>query len=130
MVKYAMPDDRLSLIFGALADPTRRAILSRLIEGEASVNELAAPFAMSLPAISKTLRCSSMPGSLPAVAMPSGARAGLSPRPSRRSTPGLITSAHSGTRTLSDSTVTCGDCRCLRSRNQHDLRENHDRIHI
>jgi DNA-binding transcriptional ArsR family regulator len=48
--------DRLSLVFGALADPTRRAILARLAEGEATVAELAAPFAMSQPAISKHLK--------------------------------------------------------------------------
>jgi len=48
--------DRLSAAFAALADPTRRAILARLSEGEASVNELAAPFAMSLPAVSKHLK--------------------------------------------------------------------------
>jgi DNA-binding transcriptional ArsR family regulator len=51
-----MPPDDLSTTFAALADPTRRAILSRLAEGEASVTELAAPFAMSLPAISKHLK--------------------------------------------------------------------------
>ena len=51
-----MATDQLSVIFGALADPTRRAILARLAEGEATVNELAAPFAMSLPAISKHLK--------------------------------------------------------------------------
>src|SRR5690606_21955026 len=48
--------DRLSATFHALADPTRRAILARLTTGEASVNELAAPFNMSLPAISKHLK--------------------------------------------------------------------------
>jgi DNA-binding transcriptional ArsR family regulator len=48
--------DRLSVIFGALADPTRRAILARLADGEATVNELAAPFAMTLPAVSKHLK--------------------------------------------------------------------------
>lgn len=48
--------DQLSLTFGALADPTRRAILARLAEGECSVTELAAPFEMSLPAISKHLK--------------------------------------------------------------------------
>ena len=48
--------DHLSAVFGALADPTRRAILARLTEGEASVAELAAPFAMSQPAISKHLK--------------------------------------------------------------------------
>src|SRR3982751_6062434 len=51
-----MAVDRLSLTFGALADPTRRAILARLAKGGASVTELAAPFAMSLPAVSKHLR--------------------------------------------------------------------------
>ena len=48
--------DRLSLTFGALADPTRRAILARLAKGEASVSELASPFDMSLPAVSKHLK--------------------------------------------------------------------------
>ena len=48
--------DRLSSTFQALADPTRRAILSRLSQGEASVTELAAPFSMSRPAISKHLK--------------------------------------------------------------------------
>ncbi len=48
--------DRLSRTFSALADPTRRAILARLASGEASVTELAAPFDMSLPAVSKHLK--------------------------------------------------------------------------
>jgi DNA-binding transcriptional ArsR family regulator len=48
--------DDLSAKFAALADPTRRAILARLCEGEASVNALAEPFAMSLPAVSKHLK--------------------------------------------------------------------------
>lgn len=48
--------DRLDETFAALADPTRRAILARLASGEASVTELAAPFAMSQPAISKHLK--------------------------------------------------------------------------
>src|SRR5436309_13494828 len=51
-----MPSDPLSATFAALADPTRRAILARLVSGEASVTELAAPFEMSLPAISKHLK--------------------------------------------------------------------------
>jgi len=49
-------NDPLSETFGALADPTRRAILARLASGEASVTELAEPFAMSMPAISKHLK--------------------------------------------------------------------------
>jgi DNA-binding transcriptional ArsR family regulator len=51
-----MSPDRLSTTFAALADPTRRAILARLCTGEASVTELAEPFAMSLPAVSKHLK--------------------------------------------------------------------------
>src|SRR6202166_1389995 len=51
-----MTSDRLSSTFAALADPTRRAILARLISGEASVTELARPFEMSMPAISKHLK--------------------------------------------------------------------------
>ena len=49
-------DDQLDVVFGALADPTRRAILTRLAGGEATVTELAAPFAMSMPAVSKHLK--------------------------------------------------------------------------
>jgi len=51
-----MTGDRLSTTFAALADPTRRAILARLLLGESSVGELAEPFAMSMPAVSKHLR--------------------------------------------------------------------------
>ena len=51
-----MPADQLSATFAALADPTRRAILARLLSGECSVTELAEPFDMSMPAVSKHLR--------------------------------------------------------------------------
>src|SRR5713101_4599712 len=51
-----MPPDQLDATFAALADPTRRAILARLASGEASVTKLAAPFEMSMPAISKHLK--------------------------------------------------------------------------
>ena len=51
-----LADDTLSAAFAALADPTRRAIVSRLARGDATVTELAAPFAMSLPGISKHLK--------------------------------------------------------------------------
>lgn len=51
-----MTDDTLSLTFSALADPTRRAILDRLVSGEASVTELSKPFEMSMPAITKHLK--------------------------------------------------------------------------
>src|SRR6478672_1915701 len=51
-----MAVDQLSTVFGALADPTRRAILARLTEGDATVAELAAPFQVSQPAISRHLK--------------------------------------------------------------------------
>lgn len=51
-----MPSDALSMTFAALADPTRRAILARLSSGSATVSELAEPFEMSMPAVSKHLK--------------------------------------------------------------------------
>ena len=51
-----MRPDRLSLVFGALADPIRRAIVTRLVDGDATVAELAAPFHVSQPAISRHLK--------------------------------------------------------------------------
>jgi DNA-binding transcriptional ArsR family regulator len=51
-----METDQLSLTFSALADPTRRAILARLANGEATVSELSAPFAVTMPAITKHLK--------------------------------------------------------------------------
>ena len=56
MAKSSQASDHLSATFAALADPTRRAILSRLSAGEASVKDLAEPFQLSAPAISKHLR--------------------------------------------------------------------------
>jgi len=53
---YKNQQSNLDAIFSALADPTRRAILSRLVDGEASVNEIAAPFKMSQPAVSRHLK--------------------------------------------------------------------------
>ena len=53
---YHMTEDSMNAIFGALADPTRRAILARLASGEMTVSELAEPFAMSQPAVSKHLK--------------------------------------------------------------------------
>jgi len=55
-IGYTNKSSNLDAIFAALADPTRRAILSRLVEGQASVNEIAAPFKMSQPAVSKHLK--------------------------------------------------------------------------
>ena len=51
-----LEQDRLSTVFSALADPTRRAIIARLASGEATVNDLAEPFRMTLPAVSKHLK--------------------------------------------------------------------------
>ena len=56
MVRQNISPDRLSAVFSALADPTRRAILGRLASGQVAVNELAAPFKMTLPAVSKHLK--------------------------------------------------------------------------
>jgi DNA-binding transcriptional ArsR family regulator len=56
MVKYVTENDQLSLTFGALADPTRREILKALMNGESSVTDLAKPFQISLPGISKHLK--------------------------------------------------------------------------
>jgi len=56
LAKYKIMVDNLSSTFAALADPTRRAILTRLAAGETSVTDLAKPFAMSLPGISKHLK--------------------------------------------------------------------------
>ncbi len=53
---YTNPEANLDAVFAALADPTRRAILSRLADGQASVNEIAAPFEMSQPAVSRHLK--------------------------------------------------------------------------
>lgn len=56
LIGYKLRSGELDAVFAALADPTRRAILSRLAAGEASVNEIAAPFSMSQPAVSKHLK--------------------------------------------------------------------------
>lgn len=55
-IGYTTPSPNLDAIFSALADPTRRSILSRLAQGQASVNEIAEPFNMSQPAVSKHLK--------------------------------------------------------------------------
>ena len=67
-----MSDDRLSLVSGALADPIRQAILTSLAEGQATVAELAAPFSVSQPAISKHLKVLENAG--PGLAQPAGDR--------------------------------------------------------
>jgi len=88
-----MPSDHLSTIFAALADPTRRAILARLVSGDASVTELAAPFEMSMPAISKHLKVLERAG-----AKPNGGPAGSRRTRSREWPTGWSTIAVSGSR--------------------------------
>src|SRR4029079_13469816 len=70
-----MPTDPLSTTFAALADPTRRAILARLVSGETTVTELAEPFAMSLPAVTKHLKVLARAGLISRVKPRKGARA-------------------------------------------------------
>src|SRR5271155_3102263 len=65
MVEYHMPTDQLSVTFSALADPTRRAILARLATGQATVNELAAPFDVTVQAISKHIKVLERAGLIP-----------------------------------------------------------------
>ena len=89
-----MPD-HLSSTFSALADPTRRAILARLTSGEASVTELAAPFEMSMPAISRHLKVLERAGLI------ARGRAGSRQVRSRTSPAGWRTTAASGKTILS-----------------------------
>ena len=81
-----MADDKLSLAFGALADPTRRAILARLAEGEATVAELAAPFSMSQPAISKHLKVLEQAGLISRTRRATARLSHLEPEPLRAAT--------------------------------------------
>ena len=89
---------RLDATFAALADPTRRAILARLASGEASVGELAEPFAMSQPAISKHLKVLERAGSSRAAATRSGGPAGWRPSRWPKPTRGSRSTAGSGRR--------------------------------
>ena len=70
-----MSQDSLNAVFSALADPTRRAVLARLTQGDASVGELAAPFDLSLPTVSRHINVLETPGSSCASAMRSGGAA-------------------------------------------------------
>jgi DNA-binding transcriptional ArsR family regulator len=78
--------DRLSVIFGALADPTRRAILARLAEGEATVSELAEPFSISLPAISRHLKVLEQAGLISRTRNAQWLSSRLEPEPLREAT--------------------------------------------
>jgi len=77
------PDSQLDEVFGALSDPTRRAILARLSKGDALVTELAAPFEISLAAVSKHVRVLERAGLVHRTVMGREHRCALSPRPLR-----------------------------------------------
>ena len=81
-----MATDRLSVIFAALADPTRRAILARLSEGEATVTELAEPFSISLPAISRHLKVLEAAGLISRTRSAQWRSSRLEPEPLREAT--------------------------------------------
>ena len=92
--------DRLNATFAALADPTRRAILARLASGHATVNEIAEPFAMTQPAVSKHLKVLERAGLISRIATRSGGPAGSSPGGWRRPARGSTSIAGSGKRPL------------------------------
>src|SRR2546429_9990221 len=81
-----MSVDQLDSVFGALADPTRRAILTRLTLGEATVAELTAPFAVSQPAISRHLKVFERAGRISRSRLATARLSHLEPEPLRRRT--------------------------------------------
>ena len=81
-----MTTDRLSTIFAALADPTRRAILARLADGDATVTELAEPFSISLPAISRHLKVLEQAGLISRSRSAQWRSSSLQPEPLREAT--------------------------------------------
>jgi DNA-binding transcriptional ArsR family regulator len=81
-----MATDRLSTIFSALADPTRRAILARLADGDATVTELAEPFSISLPAISRHLKVLEQAGLISRSRSAQWRSSSLEPEPLREAT--------------------------------------------
>ena len=86
ITRQAPAEDRLTLVFSALADPTRRAILVRLTEGDASVSELAGPFEMSQPAVSKHLRVLENAGLISRSRVATSRFSHLEPRPLKEAT--------------------------------------------
>jgi DNA-binding transcriptional ArsR family regulator len=81
-----MTVDRLSTVFGALADPTRRAILARLLDGDLPVRDLAAPFAMSQPAVSRHLKVLETAGLISRSRRATARLSHLEPEPLREAT--------------------------------------------
>lgn len=85
-----MPADQLSAVFGALADPTRRAILARLTEGEATVAALAEPFSMSQPAVSRHLKVLEQAGLISRTRRATARLSRLEAQPLREATAWLV----------------------------------------
>jgi DNA-binding transcriptional ArsR family regulator len=81
-----MTVDQLNSVFGALADPTRRAILARLVEGDLAVRDVAAPFAMSQPAISRHLKALESAGLISRSRRATARLSHLEPEPLREAT--------------------------------------------
>lgn len=81
-----MPTDQLSAVFGALADPTRRAILERLLDGDANVAELSAPFSVSQPAVSRHLKVLEQAGLISRTRQATARLSHLEAEPLRRAT--------------------------------------------
>ena len=114
-----MPTDRLSVIFAALADPTRRAILARLAEGDATVSELAEPFSISLPAISRHLKVLEQAGLITRSRWAQWRSSSLQVEPLREATAWM-----ERYRRFWDDNFTRLDAHLLRIQQQHDNKEN------
>jgi DNA-binding transcriptional ArsR family regulator len=114
-----MPTDRLSVIFAALADPTRRAILARLAEGDATVSELAEPFSISLPAISRHLKVLEQAGLITRSRSAQWRSSSLQVEPLREATAWM-----ERYRRFWDDNFTRLDAHLLRIQQQHDNKEN------
>ena len=115
----AVDDDRLDETFAALANSTRRAILARLAEGEASVNELAEPFELTLPAISKHIKVLEQAGLVVRGRRAQYRPCALDAARSKRSRPGPSSTARSGRPASTGWTSTSGSSN-RRKKDDHD----------
>ena len=119
-------EDRLDATFAALANTTRRAMLARLAHGEATVNELAEPFDLSLPAISKHLKVLERAGLVVRGQHAQYRPRTLDPGPSRRSRRGPSSTGRSGRPAWTGWTPTCSSSdETTRTRNHHGHDEDH-----
>ena len=109
-----MEPDHLSTTFAALADPTRRAILARLAQGEATVSELAAPFDMSLPGISKHLKVLQRAGLIEQGRQAQWRPCRLAPDRCARWPGGSSSTASTGRRASNGWATTSANCRTAR----------------